>query len=196
MPSQPSQRIPGQGWGSRGAPPRGTQSEVEATIENQIKTLQDALAFASEAALEPINTNIKELEAKKVECKPKDSQLVSINSKIGGTRKKLAAAEKELEAAEAAVKKANEAVQSARTKRVEVQESLADLESKQKQLASRIANAPLCQKTTTSTQLSIASRPSGLQEGTLHLSTPQSGRSSRRSHRLLLKCLGMLSRLC
>ena len=105
------------------------------------------MAFAGEAAAEPINAKIKELEAQKVECKPNDSQLVSINSKIGGTRKKLAAAEKELEAAEAAVKKANEAVQSARIKRAEVQDSLADLESKQKQLASQIAQRPIEPKT-------------------------------------------------
>ena len=88
----------------RGLAP-GKQSEAEATIENQFKTLQDDLVFAGEAAVKPINAKIKELEAQKVECKPKDSELVSINSKIGGTRKKLGAAEKELEAAEAAGKK-------------------------------------------------------------------------------------------
>jgi seryl-tRNA synthetase len=105
------------------------------------------LAFAGEAALEPINAKIKELEAKRVECKPKDSHLVSINSKMGGARKKLAAADKGPEAAEAAVKKANEALQSARVKRVEVQASLADLESKQKQLASQIAQRSVEPKT-------------------------------------------------
>ena len=109
-----------------------------------------------------------------------------------GARKKLAAAEKDLGAAEAVVKKANEALQSARIKRVEVQESLADLESKQKQIASQIAQRPVEPKTKDLDAASDSIKALWEAGGNPTSVNAAIEAVLRRSHRLVWKCLAML----